>query len=370
MTVDSQLDPITDWIENGSLPADGGDGQQEWWPEPPADVELEFEWGARCNVAEFLAGGMPPPEAPVLLRREDGRCLFYRGKVNVLFGDPESGKTWIALAAVAEALNGGRRAAIVDLDHNGVAEIVGRLLMLGADPRHLSDPERFWLTEPEDEDSLILEVQRLRTWRPAVVVVDSLGELLPMLRLSSNSPDDYTSAHRRVLTPLANVGAVLIAIDHLPKSDDARSHGQTGTLAKRRAVNGVTLRVTTAETFAPGRGGAASMTVEKDRPGGVRAHCPVDGKKQPAGRFVMTPRLDGTVSWKVTTPSFTKGDEAAEQIASQRLAADIATVAGLHPPAKSQRDIQERCKWGGDRALRALRGLREQEKRTEEGAGS
>jgi len=35
----------------------------------------------------------------VLLRRADGQCIFYAGKVNVLYGDPECGKTWIALAA-------------------------------------------------------------------------------------------------------------------------------------------------------------------------------------------------------------------------------------------------------------------------------
>ena len=30
--------------------------------------------------------------------------MFYKGQVNMLFGEPESGKTWVALAAVSEAL--------------------------------------------------------------------------------------------------------------------------------------------------------------------------------------------------------------------------------------------------------------------------
>jgi hypothetical protein len=48
------------------------------------------------DIAAILAKGIPPPPAPVLLRRTDGHALFYAAKVNVLFGDPECGKTWIA----------------------------------------------------------------------------------------------------------------------------------------------------------------------------------------------------------------------------------------------------------------------------------
>lgn len=155
-----------------------------------------------------------------------------------------------------------------------------------------------------------------------------------------------------MLTPLAKGGAVVIAIDHLPKSDDARTHGQTGTLAKRRAVNGVTLRVSVAETFAPGKGGAANMVIEKDRPGGVRAHCPVDGKRQPAGRFVMTPSVGNSVSWKVTTPTLATGTGLVPDT-------DVAELDALVPPPRSKRDVQDRLKWGSDRAHKALMRWRE-----------
>lgn len=326
---------------------------------PGADEPDEPLYG---DVAALLAGGIPPPPAPALLRRTDGHALFYAGKVNVLFGDPECGKTWIALAAIVEALNNGRRATFVDLDHNGMAEVVSRLLMLGAKPEQLGSLDRFRYAEPEDADQLILTVADLRRWRPAAAVVDSIGELLPLLGLSSNSPDDYTSANRRVLTPLSTAGAAVIVIDHLPKDDAAREKGQTGTLAKRRTVNGVTLRVTVAEPFAPGRGGSASMSVGKDRPGGVRAHCPAAGKNQPAGRFVMTPRDDGTVDWRVTQPSI-------ERVQDHASDEDVAELDGLVPPPRSRRDVQDRLKWGSDRAQKALsrwRDLRKPEGQTDD----
>lgn len=304
------------------------------------------------NVASLLAGGLPTPPPPVLLHREDGRALFYGGKVNVLFGDPECGKTWIALAAIVEALDRGVRAAVFDLDHNGAAEIISRLLALGANPKMLADPTRFLLAEPEDADELAQAVKAVRDWRAGAVLVDSVGEVLPLLDLSSSSPDDYTRANRLVLTPLATSGAAVIAIDHLPKSDEARARGQTGTVAKRRTINGVSLRVTLHEAFVPGRGGSASMTVDKDRAGQVRRHCPDSDKNPPAGRFVMTPRDDGTVSWKVTAPRAAATTAAVPDD-------DVAELDALVPPPSSRRDVQYRMKWGAHRAGNALNKWRE-----------
>ncbi len=304
------------------------------------------------DVAALLSKGIPPPPKPVLLTRVDGHSLFYAGKVNVLFGDPECGKTWIALAAISEAINAGRKATFVDLDHNGAGEILTRLIALGAKPSALADPDRFRLAEPEDADELIQVVHALRAWRPAAAVVDSIGELVPMLGLKSNDPDGYTNGNRRTLGVLASAGASVIAIDHLPKNEESRERGQTGTLAKKRAINGISLRVTVAEQFAPGRGGSASMTIEKDRPGGVRAHCPVAGKNQPAGRFVMTPGPNGTLSWMVTKPKVAVGSETV-------LDGDLAELDGLVPPPKSKRDVQDRLKWGSDRAMKALNKWRE-----------
>lgn len=313
------------------------------------------------DVAAVLRDGLAARPKPALLTRDDGHRLFYRAKVNVLFGDPESGKTWIALAAVVEALRNGWPAAVVDLDHNGPAEILSRLQALGAGATALGDPTRFLLAEPDHEGQLHAVVDHLRgELRPGVAVVDSLGELLPMLGMSSNSPDDYTSAHRRVLSRLTGAGTAVIAIDHLPKSDDARQHGQTGTMAKRRAVNGVSIRVHVAEPFAPGRGGAATMTVQKDRPGGVREHCPA-GRTAVAGKFVMTAQPDGTLRWKVLAPV---GADDAEDQAEK---ADLAALDAMVPGPKTKRDVQDRLGWGSTRAQTRLKTWRDLRKQSDAG---
>jgi 5S rRNA maturation endonuclease (ribonuclease M5) len=303
------------------------------------------------DVAALLAGGIPDPPEPQIMFRADGVALFYVGKVNVLFGDSESGKTWIALAALVEVLGSGGRAAVIDLDHNGMAETVARMIALGAKPDALADLDRFRYCEPGDAAELDFFVADLAAWTPWAVVADSLGEILPMLGLSSNSPDEYTAANRRVLTPLAAAGAAVIAVDHLPKDDGAREKGQTGTMAKRRSVNGASLRVTVRDQFTPGYGGSASLTISKDRPGGLRGHCP-PGKNAPAGRFVMVDNGAGSLSWHVTTPSAADTPRSAPD-------EDLAELDGLVPPPKSQRDLQERLNWGGTRALAALRKWRD-----------
>jgi hypothetical protein len=329
------------------------------------------------DVAALLAGGLPEGLKPSVLRRTDTHALFYAERVNYLFGDPESGKTWVALAAMAEALVDGadveigntvlradqqrpaRRALFLDLDHNGADELVAHLLLLGAPEAVLADPERLRIAEPEDAAHLAQIVADATEWlEPGdVAVADSIGELLPLLDLNSNSADDYTAANRRVLVPLAAAGAAVIGIDHLAKAAESRAQGAIGTGAKRRAVSGVSLRVSLRETFIRGRGGACALTVHKDRPGGLREHSPQTavGKEPCAGVFAMRTEL-GMTSWAVWPVKDEEGD--GEVSEDDGLAQDVALLGALDPAPKSQRDVQTRMHWGGTRAGAALKAWR------------
>ena len=151
------------------------------------------------DIAAVLDGGLPEAPAPTVCRRSDGVGLFYAGEVNVLFGDPESGKTWVAFAAVSEVLKEGGRAFVLDADHNGHAAVLSRLIALGVSLDVLKDRGRFLLAEPESESDLLAMVRTASAWRPAVAVVDSVGEVLPLMGLNSNSPDDFTAAKNGVL---------------------------------------------------------------------------------------------------------------------------------------------------------------------------
>ena len=300
------------------------------------------------DIAALLDGELPEPPKPALLTRTDGHALLYAGRVNALFGDPENGKTFVAEAACVEALRDGRKGLFMDLDHNGVEAVVANLLLLGAPPRVLRDRNLFRYCDPDDSGDIRLVVDDCRLWRPAVAVIDSLGELLPMMGMSSNSGDEYTVANGRVLQPLADAGAAVIAIDHLAKNFNSRAVGPVGTGAKRRALGGASIRVKAGRQFVPGKGGSAHLIVNKDRHGGVRKNCP-SGEREPlAGTFVMDePDANGAVGWRIIPPlELTAGsleDKSTEFLAAVRqldgtfTAKDAAVqLFGEKPPTASQ----------------------------------
>ncbi len=206
---------------------------------------------------------------PTVLRRGDGKCLFYKGKGNVIYGDPDTAKTWIALAAGAEVLCDGGRFAFLDLDHNGAETIVDRLRMLGVPLAVLRDTDRFLYVDPIDAQHVTDAVAELVRWRPGMVTIDSMGELLPMFGADSNSSDEFTGVNRAVVTPLARAEAAVVVIDHMAKNAESRRLGTVGAYGKVRAVNGTMVRVFKTRPFIPGYGGVSSLWVHKDRSGNV-----------------------------------------------------------------------------------------------------
>jgi hypothetical protein len=229
------------------------------------------------NVHQLLREGLQPPVPDVLPFSEDF-CLFYASSFNLIYGDTESGKTWLCLAAVASVLNDGGRATMIDLDHNGAPALIGNLVKLGVSVELLEDPTSFRLSEPGDHLELQEVVQDQLVIKPDVVVLDSLGEILPLFRANSNSADDFTTVHAEVIKPLTRNGASVLVVDHLAKNADSRSFGPTGTAAKMRAADGLAIRVTAERQFTPGEGGTAKLQVYKDRYGGVRSYYPSDPK--------------------------------------------------------------------------------------------
>jgi AAA domain len=327
---------------------------------PIREPGTEPEKPLYVDISALLDGAVPEPPQPVLLKRSDGNRLFYAGQVNLLFGDPESGKTWVCLAAATEALKAGRRVLVIDLDHNGPASTVHRLLALGAAEATLRDPDNFRYCEPEDRAELRQVVDDSKQWRPAVAVVDSIGELLPLHGANSNSSDEFTTVHSSVLKPLAKAGAAVLAVDHLAKGADSRAQGPGGTAAKRRAIGGVSIRVKARKSFTPGHGGEALLVVNKDRHGGVRAHCPVGDREPVAGTFKLLAFNDGILEWQFIAPADAERND--DETAPTE---DIAAVAALDPPPKTVEDARERLRWQKQRAANAVRAWREQQEADE-----
>ncbi|GAW50597.1 hypothetical protein PD653_5020 [Nocardioides sp. PD653] len=248
------------------------------------------------DLSWILTGQAPVIPPPVWVHHEAGHGLFYDGKVNGVFGDPETAKTWLAQCAIVEALNAGGTAAMVDVDHNGENHTAARLLLLGARPEHLANPEKFRYYDPQDGDQLRHDITEITTRRPNVVLIDSLGEIFPMLGLNTNDGDEITGGLRLISKP-ADVGSCVIFIDHLPKSTEARATGfAIGSIAKKRAIRGSYIRAEESTKPAPGQVGKINLFIEKDTSGELRRAVP--GGKY-LGKFVLDSTQPHITTWKV-----------------------------------------------------------------------
>lgn len=290
------------------------------------------------DIRALLEGGLPEPVAPNVLHRNDGVALLYSEKANTLFGESEAGKTWIAQCGIVSTLRDGGSAVFLDFDHNGAIETAQRLIALGAPVEALKDMKRFRYIEPDGQISVLDVVSDCSEWRPDYVLIDSIGELMAMFKASSNSPDDFTDVHQRTIKPLFAAGACVVLIDHLPKNPDSKAAGPTGTAAKKRVLGGTQLRVTADAPFKPGDECTAYISVAKDRPGGLRKHCPpADGRAEPiAAVFKMRPDAHKGIEWELRAP---RGSERTP--ASQEL---IRRLSELDPPPSSAEDAAKRLK--------------------------
>lgn len=310
------------------------------------------------DVAKVFAGGAVAPEPNILPFVEES-YLFYAGEFNLVFGDTECGKTWLCLAAVAATIEDGGRAVVIDLDHNGAPSILNRLEMLGVTRENLVDHQCFRMAEPESAIELKQLVADLKVFKPDVVIIDSLGEVMPLFRANSNSADDFTMVHADVIDPLRQAGAAVIVVDHLSKGAESRAFGPTGTSAKKRAVGGTSIRVSAEKAFRPGDGGRAKLELDKDRHGGVRKQVPGSDNRPVIGTFTLT-EGDGHLVYSFQ-PALTVPIPKQAEIDAEQVENDVAQLLKLHEDGEqfgNIRAVKDALNCGQPRAKRALESYR------------
>lgn len=287
------------------------------------------------------------PQPTIGIRTDDQRLLYPRA-VNVLFGPPESGKTLAASCIAADTLYEGGSVLVVDIDHNGPHATRQRLRSFGITVDLLSDPARFRYAEPDAPDALAQIIAEAAGWQPSLVLLDSIGELMPMYGGNSNDADDFTRINRVTLAAFARTGAAVLAIDHEAKSASSRDYGSSGTAAKKRAVDGIMLRVKVTQPFTPGHGGRSTLSIVKDRHGALRRASPVGESEPVAANFQLIAHGDA-LDWKFWTPT------TADTHHDPKVEADALELDTLTPPPASTRDVQERLHWSPRRAAPALK---------------
>ncbi len=182
-------------------------------------------------VAAVERGEIVGP-VPTLLRRSDGVALLYPGEVHSIAGEPESGKTWIALAECARLIEAGERVLYLDFEHSA-ASIVSRLRDLGATADAILD--RFAYCRPEGPPT----TQAIKEWHSkgdfTLAVIDGVSEAYQLCGLDPNVNAEAAEFLAMLPRPLADRGAAVLQLDHVTKDRETRGRYAIGAQHKLRS---------------------------------------------------------------------------------------------------------------------------------------
>ncbi len=117
---------------------------------------------------------------------------FPRGRVVEIYGPESSGKTTLALHAVAEAQKVGGTAAFIDAEHAMDAEY-SRTLGVNIDDLLVSQPD-------SGEQALEIAEMLVRSGAVDILVIDSVAALVPKAELEGEMGDSFVGLQARLMS--------------------------------------------------------------------------------------------------------------------------------------------------------------------------
>lgn len=132
------------------------------------------------------------PTGSIALNAALGVGGYPRGRVIEIYGPESSGKTTLAIHAIAEAQKAGGIAAIIDAEHafdRFYSEKLG------------VDVENLWISQPDSgEQALEIADQLIRSSAVDIVVIDSVAALTPKAELEGDMGDSKMGLQARLMS--------------------------------------------------------------------------------------------------------------------------------------------------------------------------
>lgn len=132
------------------------------------------------------------PTGSIALNAALGVGGYPRGRVIEIYGPESSGKTTLAIHAIAEDQKAGGIAAIIDAEHafdRFYAEKLG------------VDVENLWISQPDSgEQALEIADQLIRSSAVDIVVIDSVAALTPKAELEGDMGDSKMGLQARLMS--------------------------------------------------------------------------------------------------------------------------------------------------------------------------
>ena len=161
-----------------------------------ARLQIEKQFGAGSLMklgTEADAAGMDViPSGSILLDEALGVGGYPRGRIIEMYGPESSGKTTLALHAIAEAQKLGGIAAFVDAEH-------------ALDPQYAKslgvNIDELWVSQPDTgEQALEITESLIRSGAVDIVVVDSVAALTPQAEIEGDMGDSHMGLQARLMS--------------------------------------------------------------------------------------------------------------------------------------------------------------------------
>lgn len=258
----------------------------------PGDEQADTSSYQPVHMAEVRAGDVPPPTILVGL---DGDALFYSGRTNMLMGESEAGKTWLALCAAKQVLDAGGRVLVLDYEDEA-ATFKSRMLALGVDEAVLDDDLRVVYVRPDEP----LQDHRTGAYTTAgtdfldlleqsfdLVIIDGVTDAMQLEGFDPNNNAELAIWNRLVPKRIAiRTGAATVMLDHYGKIVGDPRYA-IGGQHKRNMITGASYGLEVTEPIGRAKSGGGRLIIGKDRPGYVR------GRATKIDRGLLVPAVYG-----------------------------------------------------------------------------
>ncbi len=158
-----------------------------------ADIEKQFGKGAIMKLGEESHMEIEvTPSGSVALDIALGVGGFPKGRIIEVYGPESSGKTTIALQAIAEVQKRGGRAAFIDAEH-ALDPVYAKALGVNISELLLSQPDT-------GEQALEICEALVRSNAVSIVVIDSVAALVPQAEIEGEMGDSHVGLQARLMS--------------------------------------------------------------------------------------------------------------------------------------------------------------------------
>ncbi|MFP4508994.1 MAG: recombinase RecA [Spirochaetaceae bacterium] len=157
-------------------------------------IEKQFGKGSLMKLGTGVQGiGIGTiPSGAIMLDEALGLGGYPRGRVIEIYGPESSGKTTLALHAIAQAQKSGGIAAFVDAEH-ALDPSYARNLGVNID--------ELWVSQPDTgEQALEITESLVRSGAVDIIVVDSVAALTPQAEIDGDMGDSHMGLQARLMS--------------------------------------------------------------------------------------------------------------------------------------------------------------------------